>query len=234
LTAVLCNSNAFVDETVFRPIAGTERTYDAVYNGSMSPQKRRELACLVPHAAHIFRFVDTLSHAQSLSLLGTMRQLMPTHDFLNKVDDTKIEKLSREDVNQVLARSSTGLCLSAREGAMFASVEYLLAGVPVVSTPALGGRHLFGSPETWLTVADTPEAVRDGVAEMKARNLSTERTREITLVRLHDYRARLRQVVLDYTGGAVVLPADYSDELYRGMVNWIDGPTMVARLVSAC
>ena len=146
MTAVLCNSNAFVDETVFQPIAGTERIYDAVYNGSMSPQKRRELARLVPHAAHIFRPVDNLSHAQSLALLGTMRQLMPTHDFLNKVDETGIEKLSRQEVNHVLARSCTGLCLSAREGAMFASVEYLLAGVPVVSTPALGGRHLFGSP----------------------------------------------------------------------------------------
>ena len=71
------------------------------------------------------------------------------------------------------------------------------------------------------------------MAEMKARNLSAERVREITLVRLHHHRARLRQAVLDHTGGAVVLPADYGDEFYRGMVNWIDGPTMVARLVPA-
>ena len=47
-----------------------------------------------------------------------------------------------------LNRSRTGLCLSEREGAMFASIEYLLCGLPIVTTPSIGGRHVFFEADT--------------------------------------------------------------------------------------
>lgn len=231
MDAVVCSQNAFADEAIYRPVPGVARAYDALYNGSMTTQKRRHLARLVPKAAHIFGEVAAFGKTETLALLAEMRRLMPGHDFLNPIDGDAIAKLSRPEVNMALAESATGLCLSQHEGAMFASIEYLLAGLPVVSTPSTGGRHIFGSPETWLTVADTPEAVRDGVSEMKARTVPPDRVRDITLVKIFEHRARLRETVLVHTGGAVDLPAGYGDVLYRSINNWIDGPTMVERIV---
>ena len=46
--------------------------------------------------------------------------------------------LDVEQVRRILVQSHCGLALSTEEGAMYASGEYLLAGLPVVTT-ALGG-----------------------------------------------------------------------------------------------
>lgn len=44
------------------------------------------------------------------------------------------EWLDSEELNRCLNQCRLGLCLSAVEGPMYASIEYLLAGLPVVST----------------------------------------------------------------------------------------------------
>jgi glycosyltransferase involved in cell wall biosynthesis len=49
-------------------------------------------------------------------------------------------------VNQGLARAVVGLCLSTVEGSNYASMEYMLAGLPIVSTPSIGGREVYFDP----------------------------------------------------------------------------------------
>ena len=65
-----------------------------------------------------------------------------------------------------LSRARVGLCLSEEEGAMFASIEYLLCGLPVVSTPNMGGRDFFFDEKFSQTVDPSEEAVRVGVEKM--------------------------------------------------------------------
>ena len=165
-----------------------------------------------------------------MSYLASLRSQMPHHSFINRVVDGKIEMIAAAEVNSVLAQSRVGLCLSAEEGGMFASVEYLLAGLPVVSTPNTGGRDVFSDPEFWLTVPDTPEAIRDAVTEMAGRHVPPARIRARTLERVHEHRARLRSAVADATGGRVVLPADLGDAIYRTMPVWVSGPELAAGL----
>jgi glycosyltransferase involved in cell wall biosynthesis len=231
LNAVFCSHNALADEETFKPVPGAERVYDAFYNALISPWKRRHLARLVPSAAHVFYESRLTGRRQTAELLKELKRMMPAHHFLNPHDDTRIEKLHWGTINTAIAASATGLCLSAEEGAMYASIEYLLAGLPVVSTPSIGGRHLFGTPETWLTVEPTEEAVRDGVAEMKARNVPPERVRAITLDKVHEHRKRLRACVLVETDGQVDLPEDYGHAVYRGLNNWQRGLDFARLLV---
>ncbi len=61
--------------------------------------------------------------------------------------------------------------LSAEEGSSYASMEYLLAGLGVVSTHSTGGRDVYFDPDYCITCDPTPEAVRDAVAELRARNI---------------------------------------------------------------
>lgn len=229
IDAVHFNHNALTEEDVFAPVPGTQRTVDAVYNAAMIEWKRRELARLVPTCAHIFYETSELGHARTLAYIAELRALMPRHDFVNRVVDGRIAFIGRAEVNAILSRCRAGLCLSAEEGAMFASMEYLLAGLPVVSTPAIGGRDVFADPEYWLTVPATAEAVRDGVAEVIARNIPPERVRARTLERIYEHRARLRETVSAVTGGAVVLPPDFGDPIYR-RTPWIPGDTLMAAL----
>jgi len=62
----------------------------------------------------------------------------------------------------------TGLTLSAKEGAMFACMEYLMCGLPVVTTRNRGGRNRYLTPQSSRFVAARPEAVARAVAEFVA------------------------------------------------------------------
>jgi glycosyltransferase involved in cell wall biosynthesis len=67
---------------------------------------------------------------------------------------------------------------------MLASLEYQLAGLPVVSTPSKGGRDTYYHPDTCLVVPPDPRAVRAGVREMAGRNPDPLAIRHRTLARL--------------------------------------------------
>lgn len=228
---VICSHNAFVDEETFRPLPGADRNYDAVHNAAMVPWKRHGLANLLETCAHVFYKKDELGTDATLGYLDSLRSEMPRHSFVNKVMARgEIEILGSGAVNSVLAKSRVGLCLSAEEGAMQASIEYLMAGLPVVSTPNIGGRDMFSDPEFWLTVPDTPEAIRDGVSELAARNVPPDLIRARTLERVYEHRARLRSIVADATDGKVVLPDDLGAAVYREKTTWARGSEAAAQL----
>jgi glycosyltransferase involved in cell wall biosynthesis len=60
---------------------------------------------------------------------------------------------------------SIGGIFSAEEGACYACTEYLLCGLPVVTTPSLGGRHVWLNANNSITVDASPEAVAQGVQQ---------------------------------------------------------------------
>jgi glycosyltransferase involved in cell wall biosynthesis len=81
---------------------------------------------------------------------------------------------------------------------MLSSMEYLLAGLPIVSTPSEGGRDLFFDPEYCLIVPPDPRAVRDGVAALKARQIPRERVRQKTLAKIEPQRRAFLALLDDF------------------------------------
>lgn len=223
LTAILCNHNAFVDEQIFTPADAVPR-YDAVYNAAMVAWKRHELSRLVQSCVQITYDKKDVPHEVTMARFAELQRALPSHTFANRIVDNDIVPLRSNEVVALLRQSRVGLCLSAVEGAMFASIEYLLTGLPVVSTRSAGGREEFADPQYWLTVDDTAEAVAAGVAEMIGRNLSREHIRARTLERVHRHRARLRDVVARHTDGTVELPADLGDQVYRFITDIVPWP----------
>jgi len=223
LDAVLCNHNAFLDEELFQPGDETKR-YDAVYTAAIVDWKRHELAQLVESCLHITYRRDKLTGRQTLDQLEELERLMPSHHFANPIVDGHLMRILPPEVAALLQQSRCGLCLSAEEGAMFASIEYLLTGLPVVSTPSVGGRDTFADPAYWLTVSPDAESVATGVREMIARDIAPEQIRNATLARVMEHRARLREAVARGTNGKVNLPADLDDRRYRfnsDLVRWL-------------
>ena len=66
-------------------------------------------------------------------------------------------------MNLMYNMSKIGLCLSKNEGAMYSSIEYLLCGLPVVSTKNTGGRDEFFTDKNCIFAEDNPESVKDCV-----------------------------------------------------------------------
>ena len=85
-----------------------------------------------------------------------MRETLSHADWVNFDAGDKYEYLSQAQINHVLNRSKVGLILSAFEGNNKASIEYLLSGLPVVSTPSKGGRDVFFDPDYCAIVDSLP------------------------------------------------------------------------------
>ena len=73
---------------------------------------------------------------------------------------------------------------------MFVSVEYLLCGIPVVSTPSIGGRDVFFSDPYTRIVEAHPEAVAEAVQELKQRKVHPQEIRREVLCRIAEHRRR--------------------------------------------
>ena len=99
-------------------------------------------------------------------------------------------RLSPCKVNKYLNQASIGLCLSATEGAMLSSMEYLLAGLPIVSTPSRGGRHVYYDDEYCWTVPPDPRSVAAAVKALKQKRIPRNYVRDRTLRRLTIDRRR--------------------------------------------
>jgi len=119
--------------------AGTIR-YDAVLNARSKPYKNRWAAAGVANLA----LID----------FEAARPEIPCR-YHNE------RHLTLEEVASVLQSSRVGLCLSFIEGASLASLEYLLCGLPVVSTHSLGGRDNWYTAENCILVGP---GVEDGLA----------------------------------------------------------------------
>lgn len=195
LRAVFCNHNSLVDERIFYPMPGIGKRFDAVYDARLKNYKRHELCDALDSLALIYAF-DT--HVDDPAQVDDLRHQLRHAHYFNHADgryDGAYRQMTAEDVARCLNQCRVGLCLSAVEGAMYASIQYLLCGLPVVSTPSLGGRDVFFDKENSLIVQPTPEAVRDGVQEMLDRNPDPACIRERTLARMRRHREVFIDVV---------------------------------------
>ena len=101
----------------------------------------------------------------------------PNHVLLNPTDEALPVRLPAKEVNAALNRAAVGLCLSRMEGANYASLEYMLAGLPVVSTPSIGGREMYFDPEFCIVCDPDPVAVREAVESLRSRHIPREYVR---------------------------------------------------------
>jgi hypothetical protein len=176
---ITANSTILVDERVFKPLPSfsfSNAQYGAVYNARFEPYKRHQLARLVENLALIY---DAQFDGSASPHETRIRETLPRANYLNHQHGGGAHiVLDKATVTREINASRCGLCLSADEGAMRASMEYLLCGVPVVSTASVGGRDRYYQEPFAIVVPDTPEAVRDAVVEIGKRNLNKLAIRE--------------------------------------------------------
>lgn len=185
LHAVFCNQNAFVDESRY-PALRRPKKFDAIYVARLSPFKRHPLAAKI----------------NSLRLIGSKSWWIPGEE---KYSDEILAgpmkhavwspHVDAKDIPEELAAARCGLCLSEAEGAMFASIEYLLCGIPVVNTPNIGGRDELFPDFAVKTVPDTPEAVAEAVREFAEHAPEPERIRAATLDKMKPHRETFRRLL---------------------------------------
>lgn len=160
----LVNHNCFLDYNLFAPIE-REKKYDAIYVARFAPFKRHFLAAEVGNLALV-----------AGSSWGIESEDIPHHEYLNN------HPLDAAGVMEKICESRVGLILSEAEGACYSSSEYLLAGIPVVSTPSYGGRDIWYNEYNSMIADSNPGSVSKCVKAMitKAPCPATIRSLHIT------------------------------------------------------
>jgi glycosyltransferase involved in cell wall biosynthesis len=194
--AVFVNQNALADERPFAVLDGVVKRHDAIYNAVMAPFKRHELAADVSRLALITYFTGS-----SDGYFESIRALLANAAWLNFGDGAPEKSAYRMIPQQALARhlneARVGLCLSADEGSMFASVEYLLCGLPIVTTESIGGRDVLFDPDYVATVDANAHAVAEGVRRMLNCPVPASEIRARTLRRMSEHRERLLDLLAE-------------------------------------
>ena len=185
----LANHNAFLDERRYRPIRRPKR-YDAAYIARLTPFKRHAL--VPPALAPRLLCLGASVRASEREWAEKAREPLREATWIPRFPGAKISLL--------LARARCGLALSAAEGACFASSEYLLCGLPVVDTPALGGRSELYPDGFVASVEATPDAVGAGVERWLSAPPDPWRVRAAWLAKARPHREAFRALMRELTG----------------------------------
>ncbi len=189
LPAIFLNQNALLDDNIFKPI-DRPKIYDAIYNAGYSPYKRHELASEVGNLALIgLQWVDDKIQIEFI------QKKLPQAKHLNYSEDGGFIWINTTDIPSHLSQARVGLCLSAEEGAMYASAEYLLCGLPVVSTKSRGGRDVFFDEEYVRIVDDDPGKIKAAVDELVRLNIPPDYIRDKTLQKMRWHRDQFNELV---------------------------------------
>lgn len=236
--AVTCNGNLVIDDAIFRPLPDIAPQFDAVYNARLSPGKRHELAADVESLCLVyFRDSGEQTTAQFHAAYARLSGLLPKAVFINTLTPEDCQILPPRDVNRVYNQTRVGLCLSAVEGPMRASMEYMLAGLPLVSTRSLGGRDYFFDDEYCTIVPDDPRAVRDATKALIARDIPRTYVRAKTMTRVLRERERFIafvQGLIDNGGGNLDFAAAFPKLLAEDrLMPWVSAADFAGLVLRA-
>jgi glycosyltransferase involved in cell wall biosynthesis len=183
IDSVYCNHNCFIDENIFTISPGVRKKYDAVYNAVLSDFKRHDLVC--DTGGKVAFITYKFGNAAYKSYLD---ETLKNITWLNYSSGRAPVFLDNGTVVKIYNESYTGLALSSVEGAMYASCEYLLCGVPVVSTASKGGRDVFFDDYNSIIAKAVPEQISLAVDELKAADKDAKLIRATAISRMNAHR----------------------------------------------
>lgn len=232
IPSMLANQSVFLDETAFRPLTDPPepQLFDAIYNARLDPQKRHALAREVKSLALLYMSVPGDPHF----LYDEVRQQLPHARFLNhEAGDGAYQILNVEQSNRLMNQARVGLALSAVEGTMRAAFEYLLCGLPVVSTRSIGGRDRFFMAPFAKITGDDPGEIAAAVTQLVDRQLDKRAIRAHTMRILkferHNYLIALNKLIKATLGVDNAFPS-FAPFLGRGLERFRSADDFIAEI----
>ena len=226
------NHNAAISEEFFKPVKEAPLEYHAVYNARFDAFKRHELARKIPSVAYIGYAVSSANHDYVRNRIVELVS-QAGHVILNDLREGVPIWMSPEQVNDAYSKASVGLCLSALEGAMLSSMEYMLAGLPIVSTPSKGGRDVFFSEDHCLIVQPDEHAVAIAVEDLVQRGISRDDVRDRALAAIGPHRTRFLNVlneILARNGSRERFGPEWPFHARRRLLRWEQLENLVPEL----
>lgn len=181
------NHNALLDENKFK-INNTTVEYDLVIDSCFSSYKNRDLACKVDNTVHIGYFKKN-------------EKIIPSFGTIANTINNSYTRLNRDQICNIYNKSYVGGIFSLCEGACFASTQYLLAGIPIVSTESKGGRDIWYNFSNSIICNNNEDDCYKSVQKAKNMVITGEFNRESirnnTIELINKFRNELKKNIIE-------------------------------------
>jgi len=194
-----CNHNVFLNENLIKINSSIKKKFNLVVNSRFCKFKRIHLANKIGKQNTL---IIGYYHPQDPCILPDIATYV---NFKNNViDKNNFKKLSKDQVVNYLNQSKIGGIFSEEEGACFASSEYLLCGLPVVSTKSIGGRDIWYNNDNSLICDATCDSVFDSVnlalKKIEDGSFNAEKIRADHIKLQEDFRIKLTKYIISLEG----------------------------------
>ncbi len=201
------NQNMHANENLFE-IKSVPKVYDAVYIAAAKKYKRLHL-------------IEKIKNIYVVTYMWGQRDekgKWNLHKFEPKISHAHYNDyiLSNEHVHDIITKSKVGLALSKKEGAMWAVMEYLLSGLPIVSTKSLGGRDFYFDNKFVNIVKSNSEAVRTGVKDIIRKNIDPYFIRNNTMKKINKQRIKFYDLVIKLSSNSNEPYKKFYDRVWGG------------------
>lgn len=193
---VFCNNNALINEDNFKILYDVTKKYDLVINSRFSAYKNVGIANLCENTIHIGYF--NTGENYKFPRFGKYANFKKPTDY-GSLKRKNYSIFNKEKITQYLNESYVGGIFSTIEGQCRGSSEYLLCGIPVVSTKSLGGRDIWYNNDNSIICEFNPQSVSDAVNLAKQLvingTFNAEKIRNQHLLQSYEHRERLIDVI---------------------------------------
>jgi hypothetical protein len=165
--------------------------YDLVIDSAFHEYKNVEKAKKVENVLHIGYFKQSIKRPED--------KVVPTYGKLANFVNGEYKLLNTVQINTYYNQSRIGGIFSESEGACFASSQYLLVGLPVVSIKSSGGRDVWYN-EYNSVICDNDEDSIYNACQMAQNKLASgefnrEKIRELHLQKMDEHRNTLIEYI---------------------------------------
>ncbi len=219
IPALMAQPTMFEDERIWYPRAPflpQLPVFDAVYNARISSEKRIELASGIDDLMLIYSTPMDMADPYVQRVQPRLRHAYFANDRMRQ---GQFVQLSLQQVNAYLGHARVGLTLSEAEGGSRSTMQYLMAGLPVVTTNSVGGRNRYLDGQTAIWAGDDPVQVAHAVQDLISRNLDPWHIRRRVAEKLvfdrRNFTENFNKLVRHYIGSGV---DELKFDAFRGSV----------------
>ena len=189
--ALFCNHNTFLNEHVFDIIENVPKQHDLIVDSAFHVYKNVEKANRVKETLHI-GYVKPDKTVKNDVVIPTYGKLA---NFANANATGKYKRLTKTQINAHYNQSRVAGIFSLLEGACFASSQYLLAGLPVISTRSQGGRDVWYNQFNCIMCENDEDSIYDAhqtaMQRLESGEFNSRQIRELHLQQMDEHRNRL-------------------------------------------
>jgi hypothetical protein len=188
---LFCNHNAFLDEKKYIIYNSLHKKYDMVIDSAFHEYKNVNVAKKIQNTIHIGYF--------KYDKRNTDDKVIPNFGTLVNFKNGEYTKLDKQLINVYYNQSLMGGLFSECEGACFASSQYLLCGLPVISIKSVGGRDIWYNEHNSIICENNEDSVYEAVELAKSKIVSgefnREKIRDLHLKQMDEHRNTLIEYI---------------------------------------